>query len=243
MSTPVRVAEFDRAEFLAERWQYRPGEHVTLLGRTNSGKTTLAYELLAGSAHRKLPAVVVVMKPRDATVDRWNKALQFRKVRGWPPIPSPLQLDPPGWTLWPKHQLRDPDATNARLYTEFRKAILDSYAKGNRILFGDEVAGLVNELGLRRELETVWMRGRSMGCGLWAASQRPAHVPLHAYSQAEHLFLAYEADKRSRDRFGEIGGVDSDMVKSLVGQLPKWHWLYIKRDGPDGRPAMCVVRA
>jgi len=118
------------------------------------------------------------------------------------------------------------------LHTVFKRCIGDSYRKGNRIVFGDEAYGLENELGLTRELRTLWTRGRSMECGLWVASQKPTHISLHAYNQAEHLFLHYDPDENARKRFDEIGGVDPNLVRNTVANLKKHEWLYIRRDGP-----------
>jgi hypothetical protein len=121
----------------------------------------------------------------------------------------------------------------------FRRALMGSYKRGNAVLFADEVYGLSKELRLDRELNAIWSRGRSMGCGLWASSQRPYAIPQWAYSSPEHIFLANDPDKRDRDRFREIGGVDPALVEEVTRTLPKFHWLYIRRTGPE----MCIVGA
>lgn len=240
MSPPVgRLGDldvFDRDSFLVERWAYEAGQHVTIIGPTGSGKTWLGYQLLGRSARRKLPAVVLVMKPRDSTVQKFSRINGFKTVTAWPPSPQMWAPQPPGYVLWPRHTF-DPERDDAMLHRQFRRAILSSYRKGNRILFCDEAYGLAEELGLRRELVTVWSRGRSMGTGVWAATQRPTHVPLHAYSAAEHLFLFKDPDKRARDRYSEIGGVDPDLVKWANIRLGRHQALYIRRDGPY----LCVV--
>jgi hypothetical protein len=235
----VRVERLSRQDFLETAWSYEAGEHVTIIGPTGSGKTWLGYQLLEHAATPELPAIVLVMKPRDSTVTKWSKKVGYRIVRNWPPPVSPWKpKKPPGFVVWPKHSF-DPDRDEQTLHTIFRRAILDAYKKGDRILFGDEVYSLAVELGLTKELITIWSKGRSMGCGLWTATQKPTHVPLWAYSQAEHLFLAFDPDKRARDRFKEIGGVDPIITEQIVMSLGKHEWLYIRREDA----AMCIVEA
>jgi len=229
-----RLMTIPRAEFLAEYWAYIPGEHVTILAPTQWGKTTLGYQLLQVTTTPDLPGVILVMKPRDRVVQDWSDRLNYRIVRQWPP--SFTVIKRAGWTLWPRHTF-EPDTDDAHLHHIFRRAILDCYKRGRRVVFADEIVGLSKELGLEREITTVHMRGAAMGCGLWAASQRPYHAPLTSYSQAEHLFLGRDPDKRDRQRYGEIGGVDPQIVESETMRLEKYQWLYIRRTGPE----MCIV--
>lgn len=233
-SPPLR--SFARDEFLTRRWLYRPGEHVSVLGPTGAGKTFLSYQLLQWSCSPDLPAVVLAMKPRDSTVDRWTKEIGLRTVRDWPPPPNLWRGRPSGWTLWPKHTF-DPDKDDPAHQRIFWRALLDSYKRGRRIVFGDEAYSLSNELKLGRALTTLWTKGRSMDCGLWAATQRPAYVPKWMYSQAQHLFLARDPDIDAQRRYREISGVNPDWIKDALAELPQYHWLYIRQ--ADRK--LCVV--
>lgn len=209
-----------------------------MLAPTQNGKTTLAGELLQHVPKQKNKPVMLVMKPRDKTVSDLVKKLDYRIVRSWPPVPSIWQPNPKGYALWPKHSF-DPDRDDEVLHREMRRAILHNYRKGDVIIIADETFGLVNELNLNREITAVHSRGGGMGVGIWCMTQKPTHIGLWAYSQAEHLFIGYDPDKRARKRFAEIGGVDPDEVERVVMGLKKYEWLYIRRTGP----AMCIVEA
>jgi len=238
------VVTFSRDVFLHEVWEYEAGEHVTVLAPSGGGKTHLAYQLLERTADDRLQACVIVMKPRDKTVDAFTKRVGFKVVRDWPParITGVFAKRPPGYTLWPKES-PDPEVTEARHYQIFRRAILDNYYNAvsrnsdGKIIFADEVVSLEDELGLRKPLQTVWSKGRSMSCGLWGASQRPAYISRFAY-QAHHLFLGNDPDEDVQKRYGEIGGgINKDLVKALCGNLSDKQFVYIRRDARE----ICIV--
>lgn len=253
----IEVGHLTRSEFITEVIgpHYEPGQHVTFIGPTGSGKTTVAYEMLDAIASDKLPAIVLVMKPKDDTVKQWTKLAGFKTTQVWPPITrrgvrnmsksGGMGKKRRGFVFWPKQTLSNIDRDDEHLAREFKRVLNDCYKKGNNVIFADEVVGLAKELGLEKTLKAIWMRGRSLGCGLWAATQRPFEAPLLMYGQAEHLIIFKDPDHRSVDRFKEIGGINPDIVEDAVYGLKKFEFVYIGRNmAPDGvSPAMAIVKS
>ena len=244
----TRLRVLDRGPFIRRRWNYRRGQHVTGIAPTQDGKTTLFFQLLQQTARPDLPAVVLVMKPRDPVPAAWTRHLGFIEVPSWPPRNRrPWEKPPPGYTLWPPHSFIV-TIDNKRMTEEFTKAIRWAYQRGNCIVFADEVYGLLAELDdLDDDLIALWSRGGGMGTGLWAATQRPAGsaghgIPGFMYSNTQHLFFARDPDARSRQRYGEIGGVDPQLIARGVLSLRKYEFLYINKGDERGGPYLAIIR-
>jgi hypothetical protein len=243
----VDIVRFGRREFFDEVWDYRPGDHATFLAPTGGGKTQIGFDALAATATPKLQAVVLVMKPKDPTVTRWAKAHGFETVRDWPPPAvrgirnRVLGKQPPGWILWP------PDTGNLeydeiRQQSVFRRCLRMQYVAAKKhpnITFADEGYSLEKELGLAAEIRRAHTKGRSLGHGMWEASQRAAYIGMWAY-QAQHLFIGFDPDEAAQDRYKEIGaGIDPAVVKAVLQSLGRFEFLYISRE----ERAMCIVEA
>ena len=230
------IVEFARDEFIRERWAYLPGDHVTFIAPTTYGKTTLAMQLLAHTAHPKLPVYNLAGKKTDKAMSQFTKALGLRLIKAWPPpMTDAFRAKPAGWTIWPPHtgneDIDDPLHTRV-----FRTVMRHCANKGSCIVHLDEF-GEMKELGLDKTTRAIHRRGSSHGVGLWGSVQGPVYAETHAYSQAMHLFLGNVTDERHRKRFGEIGGVDPKIVEEAVLNLPDYHGLYIRRRGR----VMCIV--
>lgn len=241
------VQRVPRLDFIRSVWRYVMGEHVTFIGATQSGKTTLAFQLLDATTSTDLQGVVLVMKPKDDVPATWMKRLGYKRVNTWPPITASRfhPSKPRGWVVWPK--LGDIEADDSRLRTVFHAVFRENYSgsakrkTGGRIIFADEVTGLVDLGGhLPSDLNSTWMRGSSMRLGMWAATQRPFYAPMHAYNAARHLFLHRDDDERNLKRYTEIGGVDPALIWQVVTtQLNLHEFLYIRKTDRT----MCIVEA
>lgn len=245
----------DREEFFSRYWTYSAGEHVTFLGPTKCGKTTLKMQTLNATAlHAEgrspngeliLPvdrAIIVDTKPRNAEVD------DFAARYDWPitsrvPVPWSTRVRYSGFD-WGKFVFRPPhskdlDNTDENLHRAIKRTALQAYhGKKSIILDSDEMLDWV-DLKLEKLMRVLWTRGRSMGVGFWGGTQRPFDVPLYAYSQPTHLFLARDPVKANLDRLKHIGGADPVETAETVRKLPKYWWLYLQpRDGYQ-----CIIRA
>jgi hypothetical protein len=228
----MRVLHLPRDEFLRHYWSYKAGEHVAAFGPTvRAGKTHLLFQVLAATNRDQLQTTAFCMKPRDKTVARFSKALDFKEIPDWPPVEWPWKKSA-GHTLWPRHTM-DPATDNAHISKVFRRGMLDGYKRGNSILFLDEIYGIVGELGLTEELLAILTRGGGMGCGAWIACQKPSgtqQVPLPGFifNCPVHVFLAPDNDRRNRRRYGELaGGVDPDIIEAETLRLNRFEFLYL----------------
>lgn len=201
------------ADFLAQL-QWRQGEHVSLIGPTGGGKTTLALALLP----RREWTAVLATKPKDRTLDRLRRN-GYRRLREWPPAWGINRV-----LLWPRW--RGPADTHNQRQV-FLDAMDDIFHRGGWAICADELAYMCQMLKLDSYLKLLWQQGRSIDISLMGCTQRPAFVPLELYSQASHLFIWRQTDKRDLDRIGGIGTVDPALVRSIVRQLPRHQFLYV----------------
>lgn len=238
----VWIEEYSRAEFLAERWQYRPGGHATILVPTGGGKTRFIGELLGYTISPELPVIRFALKPKDTVMTAQCKALGIKIVRDWPPV---IMGRPNGWCLWPRHT-DDPEADDIRMAEILLRALRWAYRNASRdgrrgiIVDADEMEeiqrllSIIGKLGIVRGL---YRRMRSNGGGMFTGCQAPRYLVTDAYSQCEDLFLGNDPEKRNRERFGEFGGVDPKLVERIVVQLAEFHLLHLRRRGRT----MCII--
>lgn len=210
-------------EFL-RRFRWNQGEHVTFVGPTGSGKTTLARALL----HRRSYVAALATKPADSTMTALIRKERYRRIKEWPPPPIAGRREQ-RVVLWPPYR-RPEDVANQQYQLD--RALREMFVAGGWCVFADELYYLCHTLKLTKLLETYWTQGRSIGLSLVGGTQRPAHVPLFAYDQATHLFFWRDSDEVNLRRIQGLGGMSAKEIRAAVTGLPKFHALYVNtRDG------------
>jgi hypothetical protein len=218
------LTRFSRKEFLSSYWDYQPGEHVATIQPSQGGKTHWNYEL-AGATDFPKPPVALVIKAVDPTPAKMGAKLGWKEIHAWPPPKVyPWQDRPPGYNLWPKHNLTMADnaleLTQAAQEREFRKLFLSS-RKGGQAIIAGELYGLLAELHLRNLLIEAVSRGSSARSPIWYDTQKPSgtqgvSMPGQFFNCPTHLFLGYDPVETNRKRFSEIGGINTQLVMETV---------------------------
>lgn len=222
---------------------------MVFAGPMQRGKTTLAFNLLEYTATPECPAFIIVSKPRDPVTRREGERLRYRFVDDWP-VPAKVSQvwdgKPAGYIIWPKFGDIDRDIDRAAAIS--RKVLADRYAQGTRekkgIVLADDTRVKEQILGLKREMTTYLAMAGAMDVALWTFIQKPTgsgDTAIWSYGAAEHVFIFRDPDRRNRQRYDEIGGVDAKQVEMLTYQLEPFQALYIKRTLQDGQQVMCIV--
>lgn len=199
----------------ALRWDQ--GEHVSLVGPTGAGKTTLALELL-----KKRNGAVCVLATKPSGQDPVLMGLRragYKLCTEWPPPALAHKV-----VLWPRFERPEDRYHQAEV---MGAALDDMFTSGRWCVFADDVSWLVKELNLEQRFRTYWQMGRSLKLSLLVSSQRPAWIPLEAYSQATHVFFWRTNDRRDLDRIGGLGGQDERTIRHLVRHLGHHEVLYV----------------
>lgn len=235
-----------RQEFCQSHFWYEPGEVVVFAGPMQRGKTTLAFHLLEYCATPECPAFVIVSKPRDRVTQEEGTRLGFRFADDWPVPPKMSNWKPSGYVIWPKFGSLSKDIDHAAEVS--RKVLEDRYAQGVKakqgIVLVDDTRVKEQILKLRTEMTTYLAMAGAMDVALWTFIQKPTgsgDTAIWSYGAAEHVFILRDPDRRNRQRYDEIGGVDARQVEELTNQLQPFQALYIKRTLQDGRQVMCIV--
>lgn len=194
------------------------GEHVTLVGATGSGKTTLALQLLGYRSY----VCVLGTKNEDAGL--------YPELQGKGYVltgkPELNYREQPRVIFRPK--LADLSAESKAAQAEDFKAVLDQvFDEGRWCLYGDEIRYLSDNLGLSKELDSLWLQGRSMGISMVVSTQRPVSIPVIAFESATHLFLFRATDRANIQRSSEFGGADVDLIRYTLPRLPRYEVLYV----------------
>jgi len=205
------------------------GEHVSLIGPTGSGKSTLEAAILPLRQY----VILFATKPsgRDDTLnaltrEKANGRKVWKVVTDVKALPKPAAVRPginDKVLFWPKYKTPSDVHNQAfQLWAATQQAFLD----GGWTLAVDETSVWVDR-GLKSQLVELWKQARSLKVSLIAGTQRPANVPLEMYDQATHVFFWRDNDERNLKRISGMNGLNARLIRATVSTLEHHQVLYI----------------
>lgn len=220
------VVDWD--DFTRYVFGWQQGQHIGLIGPTESGKSTLTYSILPLRRY----VTFFATKPRDPTLEAFARNAGYARIPDWPPMRGvrPFRRlvtaeEMPRRLLWP-------DASTlgavARQKAVFRRAIDDIYAKGGWTVVFDEFWMMNTILELETESRILLQQARSNDISFVMGAQRPSRIPLELFDQSSHLFFWRDNDEVNLRRMSGIGWLAAGPIRAFVANLEPHQVLYVQ---------------
>jgi hypothetical protein len=196
-------------------------ERVLFMGSNGSGKSVLAGAMLAAGGYD-----YVALDLKGDFAPPGQEIVVIRRP------------DDPRWRVGYRHIVYrpDPDHANGKSLDAFlRRLYLRAQKSGRRhpfVVYVDEALALA-QTGHTQWLQALAVSGRSLGVGLWAASQRPRVIPVSIRSEAWRwyvFFLTYREDEEEVVRYAKGQVTIEDLERATASHA----FIELKR-GEGGR--------
>lgn len=174
----------------------RTSDRMVIVGRTGTGKSTLARALL-----ESFPPPRLVIDPKAAETTAY--AVTFHDPGRIPDAPAARFIP------------RDPDDLDA--YDRLYRAI---FVAGPRAVWLDEAPIAAPSNAAPRGLLTVIRQGRGRGIGHIATGQRPVHIARELITESEHVIAFPTQHPADLDTLAGVMAYNPRQLRADLASLP-----------------------
>lgn len=208
---------------------YQQGEHISIVGRTGKGKTTLGLSLckLIGSrkAKDRRPARVTVLayKPRDDTMRLILPEKEWPVIREWPPSYGQEHC-----IVWVRGGT--PSQATRKQLAVFAPLLENIYHEGGQTVYVPEASHFERKpphgLGLGGLMTEFWTAARSNKITMISDTQRPRWVTVSMWSEPTWVFIFKLKDDQDVRRVAQLSG-QGRAVWAIMPQLGDFEFMCI----------------
>jgi hypothetical protein len=212
------------------RKQWKPGQHVALIGPTGTGKSTLMVGILP------MRKYVMALDPKggDSTL---SKLESYGFIHSeWPPnkkVRKDIEDGKPA-RLIIGGKLKTADEL-PKLRAQLARALTDSFNERGWTVYLDElqIAADRRMMNLMTPIERNLIAARDRKVSMVGSFQRPAYVPRAASEMSTWFVVFYTRDRDVVRRIAEMAGRPTEEVRGMVEGLPEFCVLLFSRNPRD----------
>lgn len=225
---------------LGDLWVPKIAPHISIISQNGGGKSYLiANGLLSQIQDEKV--CIIDCKGDDDTWKKIGKPVRKIPRASYRRFSSGMGKDEPREHWYRLVVSHDPREGREQV----RRALSEMYKEGDWTIVLDETRNLTDprepNLNLQPQIEALWLRGRSRGISVIAATQGPRWVPRSFFDQAQFHFIGVVEDADSQKRLLEIGGMERYHFPTIKS-LPLYHFVYTDRQSEDGKRFRVVTK-
>lgn len=190
------------------------GDHVAIIGQTDSGKTYVAQDI------KKMRhwVVVIATKSKDDTLEGYT---DYLRKSNWPPDYGETLI-----LFW----RRPKTLTDLKgLQTGIYKIMDHLYRYGGWTIYFDDLFFVSETLKLKSSIRMFYTQVRSANVSIVASIQRPAWIPVEALSQSKYFIIFSVQDENDIKRIAEAIGVRFISLLKWINLLGRYEFLLLSR--------------
>jgi hypothetical protein len=139
---------------------------------------------------------------------------------------APRNRDGARILFWPRKGIKHPLDTFGYQVKEFDKGLTWVYKNGHWCVWFDELRYMADQLGMKKWQQLYYTQVAALGISIVGLTQRPAYVPLEAYSQVGHMILFQTGDERDLVRLS-LNGVSGRKAAEILLTLGEREFLHV----------------
>lgn len=223
---------------------YEQGEHVSIVGPTGKGKTTIGLSVCKlignrrardGRPHR---VTILCYKPRDDTMRLILPEREWPVIKKWPPGYGEEHC-----IVWVRGGKTALDRKRKQVAV-FRPLLDRMYNEGGQTVYIPEAAHFERKppdgLGFSGMMTEFWSSARSNHLAVVSDTQRPRWVTRSMWTEPSWVFIQRPKDDEDLKEIAKLSG-QKLAVLNVVPRLKPFEFLCI-RDQPHSEPELYVSR-
>lgn len=199
-------------DYLKSHW--RQGEHISLIGQSGTGKTTLAAKLLDIRGY----VVVTAVKRRDETLTLFRRK-GYKTIGKWPPDYGFNQV-----ILWKQPKSLSDDLGTQR--AAIHKMLNAVYLDGGWCVYLDDTGYLASTLRLATDIGVLLNQARSNRVSVVVGMTRPssviARIPKETLNQVRHVLVFKYSNIDEIESCAKVAGISRASMSEIQALLQRY---------------------